>query len=85
MPQFVTDIILTKQEYTPKFKDGAVQRISSGQSMGAVAKGLGLVDRPVAELGCLRTAWTHAASYRPDAHRVARSAMLESPCQKWPQ
>jgi len=36
---------IPKQEYTPEFKTGAVQRVTSGQSIGAVAKDLGLVEQ----------------------------------------
>ena len=36
---------IPKQEYTPEFKAGAVQRVIGGQSIGAVAKDLGLVEQ----------------------------------------
>ncbi len=36
---------IPKQEYTPEFKEGAVQRVLSGQGVGAVAKDLGLVEQ----------------------------------------
>ena len=36
---------IPKQEYTPEFKEGAVQRVKSGQGIGAVAKDLGLVEQ----------------------------------------
>ena len=36
---------IPKQEYTPEFKEGAVQRVISGQGVGAVAKDLGLVEQ----------------------------------------
>ncbi len=36
---------IPKQEYTVEFKDLAVKRVRSGQSVGAVAKELGLVEQ----------------------------------------
>jgi transposase len=36
---------IPKQEYTPEFKELAVKRVKSGQSIGAVAKELGLVEQ----------------------------------------
>ena len=36
---------IPKQEYKPEFKEGAVQRVISGQGVGAVAKDLGLVEQ----------------------------------------
>jgi transposase len=36
---------IPKQEYTPEFKQGAVQRVTSGQSIRAVAKDLGLIEQ----------------------------------------
>ena len=36
---------IPKQEYTPEFKEGAVQRVISGQGVGAVAKDLGLIEQ----------------------------------------
>jgi len=33
------------QVYTPEFKEGAVQRVISGQGVGAVAKDLGLIEQ----------------------------------------
>ena len=36
---------IPKQEYTAEFKEGAVQRVSSGERIGAVAKDLGLVEQ----------------------------------------
>ena len=36
---------IPKQEYTAEFKELAVKRVKSGQSIGAVAKGLGLVEQ----------------------------------------
>lgn len=36
---------IPKQEYTPEFKEGAVQRVSSGEGIRAVAKDLGLVEQ----------------------------------------
>jgi transposase len=36
---------IPKQEYTPEFKEGAVQRVKGGQGIGAVAKDLGLVEQ----------------------------------------
>jgi transposase len=36
---------IPKQEYTPEFKEGSVQRVMSGQGIGAVAKDLGLVEQ----------------------------------------
>ena len=36
---------IPKQEYTPEFKERAVQRVSSGQGIGVVAKDLGLVEQ----------------------------------------
>ena len=36
---------MPKQEYTAEFKELAVKRVKSGQSIGVVAKGLGLVEQ----------------------------------------
>ena len=36
---------IPKQEYTPEFKEGAVQRVSGGEGIPAVAKDLGLVEQ----------------------------------------
>ncbi len=36
---------IPKQEYTPEFKEGTVQRVSSGEGIRAVAKDLGLVEQ----------------------------------------
>jgi transposase len=37
---------IPKQEYTPEFKEGAVQRVlSGGQGIPAVAKDLGLIEQ----------------------------------------
>ena len=36
---------MPKQEYTAEFKDLAVKRVRSGQSVGAVAKELSLVEQ----------------------------------------
>ncbi len=36
---------IPKQEYTPEFRELAVNRAKSGQSVGAVAKDLGLVEQ----------------------------------------
>jgi transposase len=36
---------IPKQEYTAEFKELAVKRVSAGQSIGAVARELGLVEQ----------------------------------------
>ena len=36
---------IPKQEYTTEFKELAVKRVSAGQSVGAVARELGLVEQ----------------------------------------
>jgi len=36
---------IPKQEYTAEFKEGAVQRVSGGEGIRAVAKDLGLVEQ----------------------------------------
>lgn len=36
---------IPKQEYTPEFREMAVKRVKEGQSIGAVAKELGLSDQ----------------------------------------
>ena len=36
---------IPKQEYTPEFKEGVAQRVSSGHGIRAVAKDLGLVEQ----------------------------------------
>ncbi len=36
---------IPKQEYTPEFRELAVKRVKEGQSIGAVAKDLGLIDQ----------------------------------------
>jgi transposase len=36
---------IPKQEYTAEFKELAVKRVKGGQSVGAVAKGLGLIEQ----------------------------------------
>ncbi len=36
---------IPKQEYTAEFKEVAVKRVINGQSIGAVAKNLGLVEQ----------------------------------------
>ncbi len=36
---------IPKQEYTPEFREMAVKRVNEGQSIGAVAKELGLSDQ----------------------------------------
>jgi len=38
---------IPKQEYTPEFREMAVKRVKEGQSIGAVAKELGLSDQTV--------------------------------------
>lgn len=36
---------MPKQEYTPEFNELSVKRVKSGQSIGAVAKDLGLIEQ----------------------------------------
>ena len=36
---------IPKQEYTAEFKDLAVKRVKAGQTVGAVAKELGLIEQ----------------------------------------
>lgn len=36
---------IPKQEYTAEFKELSVKRVKAGQSVGAVAKELGLIDQ----------------------------------------
>lgn len=36
---------IPKQEYTPEFRELAVKRVKAGQTAGAVAKELGLVEQ----------------------------------------
>ena len=36
---------IPKQEYTPEFRELAVKRVKSGQTAGAVAKELGLIEQ----------------------------------------
>lgn len=36
---------IPKQEYTPEFRELAVKRVKAGQTVGAVAKGLGLIEQ----------------------------------------
>ena len=36
---------IPKQEYTPEFRDLAVKRVKAGQSIGAVARELGISDQ----------------------------------------
>ena len=36
---------ISKQEYTAEFKDLAVKRVKAGQTVGAVAKELGLIEQ----------------------------------------
>ncbi len=36
---------IPKQEYTPEFKELAVKRIKAGQTVGSVAKDLGLIEQ----------------------------------------
>jgi transposase len=36
---------IPKQEYTTEFKDLAVKRVKSGETVGAVARGLGLIEQ----------------------------------------
>ncbi len=36
---------IPKQEYTPEFRELAVKRVKSGQTVGAVAKELGLIEQ----------------------------------------
>ena len=38
---------IPKQEYTAEFKELAVKRVKGGQSVGAVAKDLGLIEQPL--------------------------------------
>jgi transposase len=38
---------IPKQEYTPEFREMAVKRVKEGQSIGTVAKELGLSDQTV--------------------------------------
>jgi transposase len=38
---------IPKQEYTPEFRELAVRRVKEGQSIGTVAKELGLSDQTV--------------------------------------
>jgi transposase len=38
---------IPKQEYTPEFREMAVKRVKEGQSVGSVAKELGLSDQTV--------------------------------------
>jgi transposase len=36
---------IPKQEYTPEFKELSVKRVKAGQSIGAVARELGLIEQ----------------------------------------
>ncbi len=36
---------IPKQEYTPEFRELAVKQVKTGQSVGAVAKDLGLIEQ----------------------------------------
>ena len=36
---------IPKQEYTTEFKELSVKRVKAGQTIGAVAKDLGLIDQ----------------------------------------
>lgn len=36
---------IPKQEYTPEFRELAVKRVKAGQTAGAVAKELGLIEQ----------------------------------------
>jgi len=36
---------IPKQEYTPEFRELSVKRVKSGQSIGSVAKDLGLIEQ----------------------------------------
>ena len=36
---------IPKQDYTPEFRELAVKRVSAGQTVGAVARDLGLVEQ----------------------------------------
>ena len=36
---------IPKQEYTPEFRELAVKRVKAGQSVGAVARELGLIEQ----------------------------------------
>jgi transposase len=36
---------IPKQEYTPEFRELAVKRVKAGQTVGAIAKELGLVEQ----------------------------------------
>lgn len=36
---------IPKREYTPEFKELAVKRVKAGQSVGAVARELGLIEQ----------------------------------------
>ena len=42
---------IPKQEFTAEFKELAVKRVKSGQSVGMVARELGLVEQTLQELG----------------------------------
>lgn len=42
---------IPKQEYSAEFKELAVKRVKSGETVGAVARDLGLVDQDATQLG----------------------------------
>ena len=39
------DLKIPKQEYTPEFRELAVKRVKAGQTVGAVARELGLIEQ----------------------------------------
>ncbi len=61
---------IPKQEYTPEFREMAVKRVKEGQSIGAVAKELGLSDQTVRN-------WVKAA----DAGKLNSGAKAVTPEQ----
>jgi transposase len=52
---------IPKQKYTPEFRELSVKRVKAGQSVGAVARELGLIEQTLRKKPCrpvTSTTWT---------------------------
>jgi len=68
--------VIPQQEYTAEFKTLAVQRVQGGQTVGAVAWELGLVEQTV-DMACR---WRN----RPQSATRRQPVGAESPPSQWP-
>jgi transposase len=79
---------IPKQEYTGEFKELAVKRVKAGQSIGAVARGLGLIEQTLrnwmkaAEAGKLTGAGAKVTPEQMELSRLrAENIRLQRQCE----